>query len=455
MNDAISRAAAPRPRLLIISYACSPYYGSEPGIGWNYAFEMAKYFDTWVISEGTQFADEIRRYKRENGSVDGPEFVFVDEPSWTRIVTTIIGVRHFGYVASQRVWQRRALDEARGLHERLKFDVVLKMTMCTYREPGYGWQLGIPFVWGPFGGTQNFPWRFAVGSGWSSAVYESFRTVANWIQLRTSHHVRQAARAAKAVIAANRTNASDFAAVHGIVPVVLSDVGVRRLAEPRLVMNQSKTLRLLWCGILEPRKALPVLLDALAQIRDEVNFELRVVGEGPYRTRWQRRANKLGLDDRIVWCGKLTHAETLEQYQNADVFAFTSLRDTTGTVVVEAIAAGLPVIAFDHQGVRDVVNASCGIKIPVETPAKGVEGWAAAIRQLATDPALRVRLSRGARVRAHDYLWSVNGQRLASILFRAIGVERHNGIGDADVDESSRDGLRLQAVIEPIRTAIV
>ena len=54
--------------------------------------------------------------------------------------------------------------------------------------------------------------------------------------------------------------------------------------------------------------------------------------------------------------GWLPHQEAIAQYAWADAFVFSSLRDTTGTVVVEALAAGLPVICLDHQGVHDVVT---------------------------------------------------------------------------------------------------
>ena len=70
------------------------------------------------------------------------------------------------------------------------------------------------------------------------------------------------------------------------------------------------------------------------------------------------------------------HEEALRQYAKADVFAFTSLRDTTGGVIAEALAAGLPVICMDHQVAHDVVTEDCGIKIPVTTPEEASADFA-------------------------------------------------------------------------------
>ena len=95
--------------------------------------------------------------------------------------------------------------------------------------------------------------------------------------------------------------------------------------------------------------------------------------------------------------GKLPRPDVLDQYRWADVFVFTSLRDTTGTVVLEALAAGLPVICLDHQGAHDVVTEQCGIKIPLARPGQMIDGLRDAMVALARDPDRRRRLRPWAR----------------------------------------------------------
>ena len=125
------------------------------------------------------------------------------------------------------------------------------------------------------------------------------------------------------------------------------------------------------------------------------------------KRRWQRLAEKLGVAKHIQpgWAG-CRIARPCEQYAWADAFVFSSLRDTTGTVVVEALAAGVPVICLDHQGVHDVVTDECGLKIPVTTPREVVARLSEAIARLARDGQQWERLSRGAIDRAREYLWS-------------------------------------------------
>jgi len=94
-------------------------------------------------------------------------------------------------------------------------------------------------------------------------------------------------------------------------------------------------------------------------------------------------ARHLSIDGRTRWLGWLPHDEVLGHYASADVFVFTSLRDTSGNVVLEALAAGVPIICLDHQGVRDIVAERCGVKVPVTTPEASIDAITAALAGLA------------------------------------------------------------------------
>ena len=90
---------------------------------------------------------------------------------------------------------------------------------------------------------------------------------------------------------------------------------------------------------------------------------------------------------------------------SAHVMLITSLRDLTSTVTIEALAMGLPIVCLDHCGFAGVVDASCGIKVPVTHPAETVATLTKALADLAADDALRCRLARGAMHRAGDFSW--------------------------------------------------
>jgi glycosyltransferase involved in cell wall biosynthesis len=152
-------------------------------------------------------------------------------------------------------------------------------------------------------------------------------------------------------------------------------------------------------------KALPLLLEALAKCPGDLRYQLRVMGVGSSQRRWQQLAQRLGVAAHIEWVGWPSYQESLAHYAWADAFAFTSLRDTSGTGLLESLAAGTPIIGVDHQGAHDIMTAACALPVAVANPSTTIAGFATAISQLASDPVMWQRLSRGARKRAEFYSW--------------------------------------------------
>ena len=405
-----------RARILLVAYSCIPERGSEPGTGWNHAVEAAKNFDTWVICEGDASEPEIRAYFERHDPIAGLHFEYLAESLLERLLKWVPGAKYLAF----GLWNCRAGRLARRLHEKYGFDLVHQVTFTGFREPGYLWKLDATFVWGPIGGAQNYPWRFLAKGGPYALLKEGGRGIINILQMRYSPRVRRAARRATLLLAATTTNRRAIIAAHGVTPVLFPDTGVRQLCEVSSASRTSGTLRILWCGVLSPHKALHLLIEALGAVPDDVAWELHVVGDGPFRAKWQRLAKTWGVDDRISWLGWIPHRESLTQYTWADIFVFTSLRDTTGTVLPEALAAGLPIVCLDHQGAADVVDASCGIKIAVTRPNEVIAGLRQAIEGLSREPETRERLGRGASRRAEDYLWPELGKRMAKMYRRVI-----------------------------------
>jgi glycosyltransferase involved in cell wall biosynthesis len=137
-------------------------------------------------------------------------------------------------------------------------------------------------------------------------------------------------------------------------------------------------------------------------------------------------ARRTGVAAHTTWLGRLPHCEAMRHYGWADALAFTSLRDTSGNVVLEALAAGVPVVCLDHQGMHDIVTEQCGVKIPVTTPREVVKRLSEAIARLADDEAEWERLSRGAVQRARQYLWSRQEDAMAELYGRVLGNRQSN-----------------------------
>ena len=151
---------------------------------------------------------------------------------------------------------------------------------------------------------------------------------------------------------------------------------------------------------------------------------LLIAGDGPSSTEWKSLAEKLGLMSRVEFLGRVPWVKMQELYATADAFLFTSLRDATGTVVLEAMAKSVPIIAFDHQGVGCYLTDETAAKIPVTTPAATIAALAAAIDRLAADPAQRHRLGQAGYATAAQELWSLRAQKMVAWYREAIGAHQ-------------------------------
>ena len=171
----VTNQQASQPRLLLLAHYCHPEMGSEPGIGWNRAIQAAREYPTWVLCDEAFNRAGIEQYLNSHGPIENLHFVFVPSGRWEKLLRRLPGT----YYLRQNLWHRRAYKIAQRLHEKLRFDLVHQVNMIGFREPGYLWKLDAPFVWGPVGGAQNYPWRFLTGAGLRGAVSEAIRSALN------------------------------------------------------------------------------------------------------------------------------------------------------------------------------------------------------------------------------------------------------------------------------------
>lgn len=151
----------------------------------------------------------------------------------------------------------------------------------------------------------------------------------------------------------------------------------------------------LYVGMLAETKGIFDLL-ATADLLRDLDIEFRLVGTYKYsdtQPRFESERAKLGLDSRVITCGKRSGQELWQEYADADIFFFPTYfeTETFGVVLLEAMAHALPVVASRWRGPKDIIrDERCGILCePHDT-----QGFADAIRSLALDKSHRLRLGR-------------------------------------------------------------
>ncbi len=163
-------------------------------------------------------------------------------------------------------------------------------------------------------------------------------------------------------------------------------------------MASGKGVTFLAAGRLEPRKGMVLAVEAFAAMTvTHPGSCLRIVGDGPERPRLEAMIKARGLEAKVVMTGPVSHEAMRHEFKTADVFLFPSLRDTSGAVVLEAMAMKLPIICFDHQGAALMVSENCGLRVPAHSSEECVRGLQDAMERMADDPMMRKRCGEAGR----------------------------------------------------------
>jgi glycosyltransferase involved in cell wall biosynthesis len=179
-----------------------------------------------------------------------------------------------------------------------------------------------------------------------------------------------------------------------LAPLAAPEEGLKAASRERLGVGADEVL-LVFVGRVVPIKRLDVLLDALAQARrSEPRLRLALVGDGDRRPGLERQAAELGIAGDVRFLGYRRELQPI--FAAADVAVLSSDNEGTPVSLIEAGAAGLPAVATDVGGVREVVTGGTGILVP----RGDVTALADAIVDMAGDRKRRQSLGRAAQRRA-------------------------------------------------------
>lgn len=404
-------------KVLLSAYGCSPIQGSEPGVGWRWACELSEDHDVTVLTHPF-FEEEIKRVI--SISPKNIRFVYYEVPRLKkRRRKGELNSRWYYYL-----WQWCASGRAKQLVRERKFDVVHHLTWGNFRLPSFMWRTGVPFVFGPVGGGETAPLRLYAGLPLRERIVEYLRHAWVWVA-KYDPLVRLCLRRAKLVVCKTKQTALSLPARSPGRCLVALEVGAEaQTMEDRNPMpSGGKVVQLLYVGRLIGLKGVHFLIDAVNILRNKgIPIRLDIVGEGPLRGFLSKKVAALGLGHEIQFRGSVKFSEIQSVYRDADYFVFPSLHDSSGTVILEALSAGVPVVCLDLGGPAEIVDSTCGEVVDTEglTVAQLSARIANVIERLnSLDTDARAALKLGALDRAQSLSW--RGQ--VGRVYRA--VEQH------------------------------
>lgn len=330
-------------------------------------------------------------------------------------------------------------------HERLTF---LEVPVLSLPDMVLGVP-GVPYanVWMSRQGLSSQLWKAGIGSDFDSLVVHGLRYVGLSMPMLKRHvrgraltvlHGRDPrlqdpatrARFSSSIEAAERacdstilvgTSLQEYALSLGILPertIVLGNGTVLPCMENVSLRQRSTDERRIVLSVsnLLPWKGIDLNLRALASVRavsPTLDWEYRIVGDGPELNRLVSLTDMLGLTDRVRFLGRLSYEESMNEMAGCDVFSMPSWAEAFGIVYLEAMARGRPVIGCRDNGPADfITDGHDGFLVPPHD----VNALADRLGLLLLDPAQATEMGKNALDTAQAHSWDANARRFLELL---------------------------------------
>jgi glycosyltransferase involved in cell wall biosynthesis len=389
-------------KILISAHGCSPYLGSESWFGWSAVCCLAQDHELQVITTSRN-REALAQATAEGLVPPGVHFHYAGRVKpWhpNRLVARFQGWSEY------KDFARTTLTAARELQQIEKFDLAHHVSVASWRVASPLWQLGIPFVFGPIGGNEQFPVRFLPCLSSGAAAYEALRMSSN-LASRFSPSVRNCLRRAAHVFAANSETEQLVKAVRGtgqgvsrLQPGFYSEAAIADFARFDTGKSPDGPLRLFAGGNMEGRKGVALALAALARVkRNGVDFRYLLAANGPEIPHLKKLAAQLALQREVLFEDNLRGEDYRRELGATHVFLLPSFRESTGLTMMEAMLAGCVPVVADCGGPGFIVTDECGCKIPVSNREQMVAQLASVLTEIGRNRSIISKKGAAARKR--------------------------------------------------------
>lgn len=367
---------------LISAYSVNPYKGSEDSIGWNWVLQYEKNYKEGdrIILLTKKFNEKDTRKGLKEFNIQHVELVIVDVPNalnWFREKHSAF--HHMYYI----LWQHWAWLWVK--HSGIHFDVIHHVTMNDYRIPSEMYKAkGAKVIWGPMGGAQVTPKPLR--------VYEKNRLTATFREFVNKScswnpFYKKALRSYYKIYCINNETQKQISHIVGKDVPLMPELALRDDYKNLPILEKTNDiLKIVFVRRLIGKKGIAFLVDALSLMPDGMDWELLIFGDGDDRILIERQIADSGIEKNVKLMGNRPLNQIAEAYQQADIFVLPSLRETSGNVLLEAMAYAVPIVAFDTSFCRLLKEVECGIFVNTEQALEGIkEDYCKAIVMLGQD----------------------------------------------------------------------
>lgn len=410
-------------RVLALADICNPEWPSLPIVGYQYAKALAEHVDLTVVTQ-------IRNKENiDKAGLGKAKVVYLDTERvaapLSKLATVLRGGDTMGWTVqvamdypSYVYFERTAHKAFKAALSRGEFDIVHRLTPMSPALPSpMAAKSPVPFVLGPLNGNLPWPKIFSGEQRREREMLSKLRSAYRWLPYHRSTYA-----ASRAILAAFDHTVADVPPSALARTINFPEVGIDPKLFARPVRTQRERRTVLFAGRLVPLKLVDIIVGAFAASDILRKHRLVIVGDGPERAALEQMIKEHDLADCVELRGQRPQPEVAALMQEAEIFAFPSIRELGAGVVIEAMACGMVCVAVGYGGPATLVGPDRGVVVPLGEKAFIAQRFQAELEQLVGDPDRCERLGDAAYAHAmKHYTWDAKARKTLAIYEWALG----------------------------------
>lgn len=396
--------------VVVVAYAFEPHKTSEPGVGWNFTHEIAKFMRVTVLTRSNN-----REAIEAELDCDNIEVLYFDLSErimeWKKKIP-------FGIQIYYSLWQRGAYKMLRTKLQtgELKADVLHHLTFgMTKNVPPLG-KIEVPFIWGPIGGGDIIPFSFLKEMGLKASIQEIAYRFIHWSSNLSLRSFRTR-KNAKAIVFRTQSSLMNLPQNGCENRFLISETAMPGMVEDCRSREIRDELICVCVGRIMHGKGYMYALKGFHQFLQKGGAgRLIFVGEGPEKHSLIKYVAKYKLQDRVDFKGFIPNKEVKNLLNRSHVLLHPSFREGGSWSIMEGMSFGLPVICLKTSGPQDMVTDQCGVMVEMKSPKQVTVDIAEALLKMVDSPETYSSLSKNAvqRIKS-EYNWAKRGEQIKKV----------------------------------------
>lgn len=403
-------------KIFVSAYACEPGLGSEIGVGWHWVLEMSKHFEIWVLTRESNRCT-IEPWIAEHPEFSSIHFLYFDLPKWARFWKKgMRGVRTYYNIwqyCTNRIVKRTMRENGIKVFHHLTYGNML-WKVSSYGQKQF-------FVWGPAGGLETIPSEYSRHYARKSRIIEWVRR-ATIKMLPINFGFKRRCRNADLILCKTEITRDLIPARYRDKSVLFTDVAVDRITQKENVAKRDNgTIEYITVGRLDAWRGFDLVIESFARAAaNDKRMHLTIVGKGSDKARLAGLVERLGVQERVTFTGKVAMDEYYRLLAGSDVVVNASLKEGAVTVSFDSMAMGKPLICLDTTGYTRYFSNEYAIVIPRTGREEVIANLASAMERM-TNADERTAIGEKALNAGEQFLWEARGEEFKELLMKRLG----------------------------------